>query len=101
MFEELQKCMARFRPEIKLILGECDDMLERLGFCNYAPCIIYVDVTEQEMDALVDDLIQIEIDAYNLEGEPLPNDTCFLLYKEFGWMWDYFENAEWIDIKMQ
>lgn len=53
------------------------------------------------MDALVDDLIQLEIDAYNLEGEPLPNDTCFLLYKEFGWMWDYFDGAEWIDMKMQ
>ena len=47
----------------------------------------------------MDELIQLEIDAFNTEAceAPLPNDPLYILYKKFGWLWDYFYSAEWIE----
>ena len=99
VYESLKSDLEKFRPNIQLILVECDDALERLGFCESAPCIVHVDLTEEEMELLLDDLMQLEIDAYNTETgkDPLPNDPFYLLYREFGWMWGVFHDAEWID----
>lgn len=98
-FENFKDTLERFRPGIKLEIVQCDDALEWLGFCNSAPCVVNIYLTEEEIDNLMDDLMQLEIDAYNTEtGEdPLPNDPLYLEYKEFGWLWDYFYNAEWVD----
>ena len=99
VYENLKKDLAKFRPNIALILVECDEALERLGFCESAPCIVHIDLSEEEMEILLDDLIQLEVDAYNTEtgAHPLPDDPFYLLYKGFGWMWGVFHDAEWID----
>ena len=99
VYENLKKDLAKFRPNIALILVECDEALERLGFCESAPCIVHIDLSEEEMEILLDDLIQLEVDAYNTEtgAHPLPDDPFYLLYKGFGWMWGVFYYAEWID----
>ena len=99
IYKQLEENLSRFRPNIQLILVECDEALERLGFCESAPCIVCVDLTEEELETLLDDLLQLEIDAYNTGtgNDPLPNDPSYLLYEQFGWMRGIFCDAEWID----
>ena len=98
-YELFKNTLAEFRPNIKIELIQCDEALERLGFCESAPCIIHVDLTKEDMETLIDELMQLEMDAFNTEtGEdPLPNDPLYMLYKKFGWMWGYFYSAEWIE----
>ncbi|MBQ8374731.1 MAG: hypothetical protein IJX98_04030 [Clostridia bacterium] len=95
-YERLKTALTEFRPNIKLILVECDDALERLGFCKSAPCIVRVDLTEEEMEILLEDLIDLEVSAYNTDdgNNPPKDDPFYILYEKYGWMWGYFYYAE-------
>lgn len=97
VYERLKESLEEFRPNIKIELINCDIMLEKLGFCESAPCIVYVDLEEKEMGVLLDDLYQLEIDAFNGNQEPEDDDPLYVLYKKFGWIYDVFIEAEKIE----
>lgn len=99
VYQRLEKCLSEIHPEINLIFVSCDFTLASLGFAEQPPCVIHADLTRGELESLLDDLMQYEIDAYNppeTQGEPerTPEDQKFIRY---GWMWDIFYSAEYIE----
>ena len=97
VYERVKERLEEFRPNIKIELIVCDIMLEKLGFCESAPCIVYVHLEENEMEILLDDLLSLEIDAFNGNDEPEDDDPLYVLYKKYGWLYDVFVEAEWIE----
>lgn len=95
-YERLKAGLREFRPNIKIELVSCDIMLEKLGFCDVAPCIVYVHLYENEMEQLQLDLLQFEIDAFNNNDEPEENDPLYILYKKYTWIYYVLICAEFI-----
>jgi len=77
-------------PFAEISLISCDDALERLGFVDSAPCVFGLDVSREQLDTIFDDLIQMEIDAFNTEDGDYPesNDPYYLKYITYGWLYD-------------
>ena len=89
--------LKEFRPNIKFYLVSCDDALEQLGFCNSAPCVVNVDITQEERNTLIDDLLQLEIDLFSKYDIPDKSDPLYIDYEKYSWMWWLFENAISVD----
>ena len=98
VYQRLEKCLSEIHPEINLILVSCDYALASLGFVAQPPCTIQVDMTEQECEALLDELMQYETDAYNQPDTQMLEKTLeYQTYDKYGWMWDIFYSAEYIE----
>ena len=97
VYERVKERLEEFRPNIKIELIVCDIMLEKLGFCNSAPCIVNIHLDEEEMENLQLDLLNFEIDAFNGNDEPEDDDPLYVLYKKYGWLYYLFLQAELIE----
>lgn len=88
--------LPELHPEIKIHLISCDEMLQELGFCDDAPCVVKFDFTNTDYEELLDELMQLEINAYNTHnGEnPKPSDPDYQKYLRYGWMWNWLNNAK-------
>ena len=96
-YQSLKTDLLEIRPDIKVELVVCDIMLEKLGFCNLAPCIVNIYLDEEEMDKLQIDLLNFEIDAFNCNDYPEDDDPLYVLYKKYGWLYYLFLEAELIE----
>ena len=98
VYRRLELCLSEIHPEIKLILVSCDYALAALGFADQPPCTVHVDMTEPERETLMDELMQYEIDAFNQpDTQILEKTPAYQLYEKYGWMWDIFHSAKYID----
>ena len=90
LYIKIKEAMFQLYPEIKISLISCDDVLEKMGFCDSAPCVLGFDLTKNEMDALLDDLMQIETEAFNTPDGKYPscNDPDYQRYEKYGWLYD-------------
>ena len=95
-YNRIQTLLPDIKPDIKITLMSCDDNLEKLGFCSSAPCVVCFDLSFDELNQLLDDLMQIEIDAFNTNnGEyPSQNDPYYQKYIKYGWLWDVLFHAK-------
>lgn len=96
-YQSLKIDLAEVRPDIKVELVVCDIVLEKLGFCNSAPCIVNIHLDEEEMENLQLDFLNFEIDAFNGNDEPEDDDPLYVLYKKYGWLYYLFLQAELIE----
>lgn len=89
-FEQIKLLLPDIKPDIKITLTNCDDNLEQLGFCSSAPCTVCFDLCWDEMEKLLDELMQIEVDAFNTDdgGYPPQDDPHYQKYLKYGWLWD-------------
>lgn len=89
-YNQIKTILPDIKPDIKIELMSCDDNLEKLGFCSSAPCVVCFDLSCDELNHLLDDLMQIETDAFNTDDgkPPLDNDPYYQKYKKYGWLWD-------------
>lgn len=90
VFEKFSKCFLELYPKTKIELLSCDETLERLGFCQSAPCSFKLYLSDDEYLMILDELMQMEVDAYNTsDGEnPPESDPLYQRYLKYGWMWD-------------
>ncbi len=95
-YNRINTLLPDIRPDIKITLISCDDNLEKLGFCDSAPCVVSFDLNSDELENLLDELMYMEISAYNTENgkHPSDNDPDYQIYRKYGWMWDIFFYAE-------
>lgn len=89
-YERIKALLPDIKPDIKITLVCCDDNLEKMGFCSSAPCIVCFDLSLDELEKLLDDLMQIEVDAFNTAdgNDPPENDPYYQKYLKYGWLWD-------------
>ncbi len=57
---KLKERLFELNPNIKLELVSCDDILEKLGFTNSAPCKVDLHINEEEHKRLMDELMSME-----------------------------------------
>lgn len=95
-YKRIKNLLPEIKPDIKILLINCDDNLQKLGFCSDAPCTIGFDLCREEMNDLLDELMQIEVDAFNtIDGEePSGNSCSYQRYIKYGWLWDVLYCAE-------
>lgn len=90
VFERFSKYFPALYSGCEIQLISCDAALENLGFCQSAPCIFSVNLSDDEYLDILDGLMQMEIDAFNTEDgkSSLDSDPLYQKYKKYGWMWD-------------
>lgn len=90
-FKTVQELMNDLFPHIKLELIS-DVSLPWLEL----PYSFTMSISYSELDDIMDDLMQLEIDAFNTEDGklPSPNDPLYLKFEKYGWLWDLFFNAD-------
>ena len=93
-YELLKERLNELYPEYEVRMTDCDINLERLGFVDSAPCRARIDITEQQYEDLLDELIGFEINAYN--NDPWSSDASveMQLCERYTWMYDYLLCAE-------
>ncbi len=99
-YEQLVDCLPDLIPNIKIDVLVMDDNLERLGFCESAPCKIAINMNDAELDDLLDELIDIEADmAMACDGYyyGYENNYHYKRYKKYCWMYDIFYYVEAVD----
>lgn len=96
IYRKMSKLLPDIMPNIKLKLIVADTNLQRLGFVDYTPCKVQIDITDDDYLALLDDLIQIEVDAFNtIDGkDPPKSDPYYQKYDKYGWMYDILFGAK-------
>ena len=87
-YERLKKCLSERYPHITVDLISSDPILKQLGFVDVIPCVIDVNATEDEIGSVVDDAIQLEIDAFSRDDE---SSEEWKLYERYGWLYLFFE----------
>jgi len=63
LYNQISVLLPDIWPNIKINLLVADENLEKLGFCKSAPCLMTIDLSENEYEQLLDELLQLEIDA--------------------------------------
>lgn len=90
-YKTVQERMKDLFPQIKLELIS-DFSLPGLEL----PYSFTMSISFSELDDIMDDLMQIEVDAFNTEDGKMPpqNDPLYLRYVKYGWLWDLFYDAK-------
>lgn len=98
-FDKIEKSLSELMPDIKLTHIITDDNLKQFGFTENPPCVFIMDMTTEEFDNMMSDLMQIEIDAFNTPdgAPPNKNDPYYQKYLRYGWLWDMFYNAKVVE----
>lgn len=95
-YNRIKTLFPDLRPDTKITLIACDDNLERLGFCDSAPCLVGFDLTFDELDVLLKELIFMEANAYNTSNgyDPTDYDPDYQLYVKYGWLYNILYYAK-------
>ena len=89
-YERLRQSLSEIHPEILFEVVSCDYALAALGFVSSPPCEFTVNVTNDKLEELLDELMDLEINAVGL-----PEHTeAYRRYQKYGWMWDVLRFAE-------
>lgn len=71
--EEYKSLLSEYRPDWKVEICIEDYNLYKLGFIDYIPCSLHLDICEEDVRQLYDELIDMEIAAViyeDLEFKP-------------------------------
>ena len=65
-YEVFKERLQELHPEIRVHLSSCDEALKKLGFVESAPCIVFLDMNNVQMESLLHELDQFEVNLYNV-----------------------------------
>lgn len=94
-YETIEKSLADVYPKARLEHIFTDKALKALGFVDFPPCVFSLDMTWNEYEEMMDELMYIEVDAYNSSNgyDPDEDDEYYQKYLKYGWLWDLFYSA--------
>lgn len=95
-YELFRDRLHELHPEINVRIFFCDEALEKLDFVESAPCTVFVDISDAQRESLLNELDQLEADAYNTSGE-LPDIEAEAKYKRYECLWQYLFYAERVE----
>ena len=95
-FGNLQTYLQDVCPYVKMEQIQDYWELKALGFVDFPICVAKMDMTETEYERMIDDLRQLEVDAFNTPDGKMPeeDDPYYVRYCKYGWLWDFFFNAD-------
>lgn len=96
-YERINLLLPDICPDIKIELRSMDINLERLGFCESAPCVVAFDISKEDYKILLNELMDMETDALSSETwDYFPDDDPrYIRYKKYSWMQDVLYYAEY------
>lgn len=80
--DKLISAIADLRPAMHIRVISEDTALYQLGFVQYVPCLIEIDASDEEIEELVEEVQQMEIDAWNFDEHDLKKPEVAKLHKE-------------------
>lgn len=80
--EKLLSAIADLRPDFRARIVAEDPALYKLGLVQYVPCTIEIDALDEEIEVLIEDVQQMEIDAWNFSDQDLKNPEIAKIHKE-------------------
>ena len=95
-YNKIHELLPNVYPQIYFSLKEEDDNLVALGLCNSAPCIIEFNITGNEFNEMLEELNDIEIEAFNTPNSTSPNESnpAYQKYLKYDCLYDILFNAE-------
>ena len=95
-YNKIQILLPDICPQIGFSLKVEDDNLVVLGLCDSAPCIVEFDMTDSEYEEMLDDLNELEIEAFNTPHGTYPSESspAYQKYLKYGCLYDILSNAE-------
>lgn len=86
-YERLKSCLSERYPDVKVRLLVSDPMLKKLGFVEVVPCTIELIATHEQAKHIMDDAIDLEVDAFCIDDE---KSEEWKLYERYTWLFDFF-----------
>lgn len=86
-YERLRACLSERYPDVKVRLIASDPMLKKLGFVEAVSCTIDLIATQEQAEQIMDDAIDLEVAAFNVDDE---RSEEWKLYEQYGWLFDFF-----------
>ncbi|MBR0508814.1 MAG: hypothetical protein IJJ85_01720 [Clostridia bacterium] len=80
--KRLISAIEDLRPGMNVKVIAEDTALFDLGHSHFIPCSIEIEATEEEIDALVDEVYQMEADAWNFDEKEMINPDIAKLQRE-------------------
>ena len=95
-YKTIEEGLKTICPWVKIKHITTDTALKKLGFVDCPPCCFSLDLSWGEFEDMMDELMQLEIDAFNTPNGEMPseNDFSYKKYEKYGWLWDMFYNAD-------
>lgn len=95
-YQAIRQSLDAVYPQAKTEHIATDEALRALGFVDFPPCLFSLDMTQDEYREMMDEFINLEVDAFNTaDGKPpAKDDEYYLRYMKHGWLWDMFFNAK-------
>ena len=94
-YDKIKTLLPEVCPDVTFTLQSQDDTLEVIGLCDSAPCLVKFDLTTEGFCEMLDELNDIEIDAYNTPSGSEPSNTnlAYQKYLKYGCLYDILHNA--------
>ena len=98
-YNKIQILLPDICPQIGFSLKVEDDNLVVLGLCDSAPCIVEFDMTDSEYEETLDDLNELEIEAFDTPHGTYPSESspAYQKYLKYGCLYDILSNSEIIE----
>ena len=95
-YEKVAELLPELFPEIEIQLEMCDENLVNLGFCQFAPCIVTLNISQEKFEDIIDELIDIETDAFDTKygNHPKDDDPIYQKYLKYGCLYNILNNVE-------
>ena len=95
-FDKINALFPEIFPDVVFSLKVQDDALVKLGFCDSAPCVVEFDITAREFYDILEELIDLEINAYNTSNgrEPAKENPAYQKYLKYGCLYEILYIAE-------
>lgn len=94
-YQQLEKQLPDICPDVKFYLESSDETLVKLGLSDVAPCVVAFELDDDGFEKMLDDIVWIEICAFNTEDgkDPPKDDENYQKYLKYGWMFDVIHDA--------
>ena len=95
-YNKVERLFPDIFPNIPFFIKEADHNLKKLGLCEYVPCIVMFALDNDEFEDMLNELIDIETNAFNTKnGEhPKDDDPLYQKYLKYGCLYEILYNAE-------
>jgi hypothetical protein len=82
-YRRLEKQLPDICPDVKFYLESSDETLVKIGLSDVAPCVVAFELDDDGFEKMLDDIVWIEICAFNTEdGKDPPEDDEY--YQKYG-----------------
>lgn len=93
-FESLRRDLLTICPWVEINkVAPKEEWIDK-GFSADNAYIIELNLEKSEYDLMMDDLIQLEIDAFNYPVDGKPDEVLYERFMRYGWLWNLFHNAK-------